>query len=80
LQDNLAKLHVMAEALMKYETIDSEQIDDIMAGKQPRPPDGWDEGDHGGKPQPSGAAAPVVPPAPTPAPAAAKSSSHAEQH
>jgi cell division protease FtsH len=26
---------------MKYETIDSDQIDDIMAGKQPRPPRDW---------------------------------------
>ena len=80
LNDNLPKLHLMAEALMKYETIDAAQIDDIMAGKQPRPPEGWDDGDRGGQPQPSGAAAPVTPPAPTPAAAAAKSSSHAEQH
>ena len=28
----------MAEALMKFETIDAEQIDDIMDGKPPRPP------------------------------------------
>jgi hypothetical protein len=28
----------MANALMKYETIDAGQIDDIMAGKEPRPP------------------------------------------
>jgi cell division protease FtsH len=27
---------------MKYETIDSDQIDDIMAGKPPRPPADWD--------------------------------------
>ncbi|MCP3869900.1 MAG: ATP-dependent zinc metalloprotease FtsH [Gammaproteobacteria bacterium] len=41
LVDNTDKLHVMAEALMKYETIDSDQIDDIMAGKTPRPPKDW---------------------------------------
>lgn len=41
LKDNLSKLHVMAEALMKYETIDTEQIDDIMAGKVPREPRDW---------------------------------------
>ena len=29
---------MMAEALMKYETIDSDQIDDIMAGAKPREP------------------------------------------
>ena len=38
LRDNLDKLHQMAEALMKYETIDSDQIDDIMAGRPPREP------------------------------------------
>ncbi len=38
LRDNLDKLHAMAEALIKYETIDSEQIDDIMAGRSPREP------------------------------------------
>ena len=31
LTENMAKLHMMAEALMRYETIDSDQIDDIMA-------------------------------------------------
>ena len=31
LKDNIDKLHVMADALIKYETIDSSQIDDIMA-------------------------------------------------
>ncbi|HEX7966234.1 MAG TPA: ATP-dependent zinc metalloprotease FtsH [Gammaproteobacteria bacterium] len=48
LQENTAKLHTMAQALMKYETIDAEQIDDIMAGREPRPPDGWSDADHGG--------------------------------
>ena len=43
LQDNLDKLHLMADALMKYETIDHFQIDDIMAGKTPRAPQHWDE-------------------------------------
>jgi cell division protease FtsH len=38
LRDNLDKLHAMADALIKYETIDSEQIDDIMAGRAPREP------------------------------------------
>ena len=45
LKDNLDKLNVMAEALMKYETLNSDQIDDIMQGKVPRPPEGWDD-DH----------------------------------
>jgi cell division protease FtsH len=37
------KLNMMAEALMKYETIDSTQIEDIMNGKEPRPPSDWFE-------------------------------------
>jgi cell division protease FtsH len=43
LNTNMDKLHVMAEALIKYETIDSDQIDDIMSGRTPRPPSGWDD-------------------------------------
>ena len=39
-------LHLMAEALIKYETIDASQIRDIMAGKPPGPPESWnDDGD-----------------------------------
>lgn len=41
LRDNMEKLHAMADALIKYETIDSEQIDDIMAGRVPRTPQDW---------------------------------------
>jgi len=48
LQENVDKLHVMAEALMEYETIDTEQIDDIMEGKKPRPPASGDDSDNGG--------------------------------
>ena len=40
---NLDKLHVMAEALIKYETIDEEQIKDIMEGREPKPPADWDD-------------------------------------
>ena len=43
LNDNMDKLHAMADALVKYETIDSDQIDDIMSGKPPRPPQDWDD-------------------------------------
>ncbi|WP_217632627.1 ATP-dependent zinc metalloprotease FtsH [Marinobacter sp. AC-23] len=43
LVDNRDKLDVMADALMKYETIDRHQIDDIMEGRTPRPPKGWDD-------------------------------------
>jgi len=43
LKENMEKLHAMADALMKYETIDRLQIDDIMEGKTPRPPANWGE-------------------------------------
>jgi len=63
LETNLDKLHAMAEALVRYETIDDTQIKDIMEGRVPRPPDGWDDaGGGGGKPAVStGAAAPGSP-------------------
>lgn len=43
LKEHEPKLHVMAKALMKYETIDRVQIRDIMEGREPRPPAGWDD-------------------------------------
>ncbi len=43
LQENIDKLHLMADALMKYETIDVEQIDAIMEGREPGPPKGWSD-------------------------------------
>ncbi|UWN49374.1 ATP-dependent zinc metalloprotease FtsH [Alcanivorax sp. ALC70] len=48
LEDNRDKLDLMAEALMQYETIDSDQIDDIMAGHKPRPPRDWRDQGPGG--------------------------------
>jgi cell division protease FtsH len=36
--DNRDKVEAMAKALMEWETIDADQINDIMAGKPPRPP------------------------------------------
>jgi cell division protease FtsH len=47
LTEHIEKLHAMADALMKYETIDSSQIDDIMSGKPPKEPKGWGEDDSG---------------------------------
>jgi cell division protease FtsH len=41
LRANIDKLHLMAEALIKYETIDRDQIDDIMSGKVARLPKDW---------------------------------------
>lgn len=43
LKDNMKILHLMAEVLMKYETIEADQIDMIMEGKSPKPPEGWVE-------------------------------------
>ncbi len=48
LESNMDKLHLMADALMKYETIDAAQIDDIMNGNEPRPPKGWGGNSSGG--------------------------------
>ena len=39
------RLHKMAETLIKYETIDSNQLKDIMDDKEPRPPEDWDSDD-----------------------------------
>ncbi|MBW6393139.1 ATP-dependent zinc metalloprotease FtsH [Billgrantia antri] len=47
LEENRDKLDAMAEALMQYETIDADQLRDIMEGRKPRPPKDWDDGDSG---------------------------------
>ncbi|AMO78797.1 cell division protease FtsH [Pseudomonas citronellolis] len=47
LEENRDKLDMMADALMKYETIDADQIDDIMAGRVPREPRDWQGGGSG---------------------------------
>jgi cell division protease FtsH len=54
LMNNLDKLHVMAKALMTYETIDTEQINDIMEGKTPRQPKDWEDDEPGGQGAQSG--------------------------
>ena len=41
IEDNSDKMHAMAKAMLDWETIDAEQLDDIMAGKEPRPPKDW---------------------------------------
>ncbi len=51
LEKNMEKLHLMADALMKYETIDEAQIKDIMEGREPRPPEDWEDSDSGGEPE-----------------------------
>ena len=52
LRDNEPRLHLMADALIRYETIDTDQIKDIMEGREPRPPqDPSDETPSGGDSQ-----------------------------
>ncbi len=67
LEENRDKVEVMAKALLDWETIDSDQIDDICAGHQPRPPkerSGGSAGGGGGSaPAPTGVA-PAAPAAP----------------
>jgi len=43
LKENRDKLEIMAQALLKYETIDVDQIDAIMEGRQPGPPKDWSD-------------------------------------
>jgi len=38
LEENREKVEVMVKALLEWETIDADQVNDIMAGKEPRPP------------------------------------------
>jgi len=71
LEDHLATLHLMAEALIKYETLDSDQLQRIMRGEPPGDPEGWN--DTNGRPSAPATAGsdktPVPPPAaPRPAP------------
>ncbi|WP_225639170.1 ATP-dependent zinc metalloprotease FtsH [Candidatus Profftia sp. (ex Adelges kitamiensis)] len=43
LEENIDIMHAMKDALMKYETIDAPQVDDLMARRKVRPPHGWEE-------------------------------------
>ncbi|WP_421131570.1 ATP-dependent zinc metalloprotease FtsH [Alteromonas sp. A079] len=54
LNDNMDILHAMKDALMKYETIDAKQIDDLMNRVEVRPPSGWDDKSPSGGDKPSG--------------------------
>ena len=72
IEDNKDKMHAMAKALIEWETIDADQIDDIIAGKVPRPPKDWTPRTPvvGGGSGPTGGTPAINP---DPAPAAAKS-------
>jgi len=65
----------MADALIKYETIDAHQIDDIMNGKPPRPPQDWEDD----KPASGGGSA-VTGEVPTPKPGEGTIGGPAGQH
>ncbi|MFZ5467503.1 MAG: ATP-dependent zinc metalloprotease FtsH [Pseudomonadota bacterium] len=60
LVENMDILHAMSEALLKYETIDSDQIDKLMARLDPGEPKGWTESDRGAPPQDGGGAVAVT--------------------
>jgi cell division protease FtsH len=45
LEDHMPQLELMKDALMEYETIDADMIDDIMKGERPRPPADWSDSD-----------------------------------
>ena len=57
IEDNKDKMHAMAHALLEWETIDADQIDDIMNGRPPRPPKDWTSNSS----KPSGPTPPVNP-------------------
>lgn len=48
LKDNIDILHSMTDALMKYETLDSDQLDQLMARTTVSPPKDWEDGDASG--------------------------------
>ncbi|MBP6107592.1 MAG: ATP-dependent zinc metalloprotease FtsH [Steroidobacteraceae bacterium] len=51
LERDIEILHKMAEALIKYETIDDSQIADIMQGREPKPPADWEDPHPGSPPE-----------------------------
>ncbi|TFH85707.1 ATP-dependent zinc metalloprotease FtsH [Billgrantia azerbaijanica] len=65
LEENRDKLDAMAEALMQYETIDADQLKDIMEGRAPRPPKDWEDGDSGSGSPVTGDGRKPTEPAPT---------------
>ncbi len=67
LEDNKDILEAMKDALMEYETIDSEQVDDLMARRKVRPPRDWHDGGKPSGPQPASPATPKETPVGGPA-------------
>lgn len=66
IEENKSKIHAMAKALLEWETIDSDQLDDIMGDREPRPPKDWaprtpNSGNGGSGGAPAVAASPHAP-------------------
>jgi len=49
LESHSQQLHLMAAALMKYETLDKDQIDQVMEGREPDPPEDWQDSEPAGR-------------------------------
>jgi len=58
LTENMEKLHAMTDALIKYETIDAEQVKRIMDGKDPGVPASWVGGNRPVQPPPRSSTGP----------------------
>ncbi len=69
LQDSLPTLHAMAEALIKYETLDSNQLKRLMRGEAPGDPEGWNDNSRPGAPVAAPATDKKPPPSAVPKPA-----------
>lgn len=54
IENNRDKMEAMAAALLEWETIDAEQIEDIMAGRPPRPPKDLESSDASDNPPSAG--------------------------
>ncbi len=70
IEANRDKVEAMAKALLEFETLDSDQLDDIMAGKPPRPPKVIQSSKDAQPPQDAAPTASGTPSAPQPAPGA----------
>lgn len=70
IEANRDKVEAMAKALLEFETLDSDQLDDIMAGKPPRPPKIIQSSKDAQPPQDAAPTASGTPSAPQPAPGA----------
>jgi cell division protease FtsH len=62
IEDNRDKIEAMAKALLEWETLDAEQISDIMEGRPPRPPKPATPPAPPSKDSPPTATAPATPP------------------